>query len=108
MQHARCGTVPLWITSPRARVRRLGYVYAMSKSKAPAELTPMQLCCLRAIHALTRRLGRSPSTREVSAEMGLSPAGSRFHIENLARYGLITRPEMVLVMHITDAGKKYL
>lgn len=72
------------------------------------KLTKQQRHCLQAIDALTRRLGRSPSTREVSAEMGMSPGGSRFHIDNLVKLGLLTPPEMMLVMHITDAGKKFL
>lgn len=71
-------------------------------------LKPKERACLRAIDALTRSLGRSPSIREVSAEMGMSPGGSRIHIARLAKLGLITPPEMVLVMHVTDAGKKFL
>lgn len=72
------------------------------------ELKAKDLACLRAINALTARLGRSPSTREISAEMRMSAGGSRIHIARLVRFGLLTPPEMVLVMHITDAGKKFL
>lgn len=78
-----------------ARVRSLGLTRALSQR---------QSACLGAILALEARLGHSPSTREVSAEMGLSPAGSRFHIAQLAAMGLVTPPEMRLVLSVTPAG----
>lgn len=76
--------------------------------KLPDKLRPQQEACLRAILALQERLGRNPSTREVSAEMGLSDAGSRRHIDNLVRMGLVTPPEMVITLTVTPAGKAYL
>jgi len=60
-----------------------------------------------AIARLMERHGRSPSTREVSDEMGLSPSGSRFHINVLVRLGLVTKPEVQLVLRLTDAGAAY-
>lgn len=69
------------------------------------KLTKKQRQCLEAIIALEQRLGRSPSTLEVSAEMGLCPSGSRFHINGLAKLGLVTPPAMILVLTVTPAGK---
>jgi DNA-directed RNA polymerase specialized sigma subunit len=74
----------------------------------PVELNARQLQCLRAIADLEARLGSSPTTRQVSAEMGMSEGGSRIHITALAEYGLITPPKRVLVMGVTEAGKKRL
>lgn len=71
-------------------------------------LTRRQHDCLAAIVTLEGRLGRSPSTREVSDAMGLSPTGSRFHIAGLARMGLVTRPEVVLVLRATPLGRAFL
>lgn len=61
--------------------------------------------CLQAIIALEARLGGSPSTREVSAEMGLSPSASRYHIRKLLAVGLVTPPEVRLVLTVTPAGR---
>jgi DNA-binding MarR family transcriptional regulator len=72
---------------------------------SPLKLTEPQKRCLKAIIALEARLGRSPSTREVSDEMGLSPSASRFHIRKLVAMGLVTPPRMVLVLSATAAGK---
>jgi len=73
----------------------------------PFRLTRGQERCMDAIAALMERHGRSPSTREVSEEMGLSPSGSRFHINGLVRLGLVTKPEVQLVLRLTDAGAAY-
>lgn len=82
-----------------AAVRELGL---------PFRLTERQEHCLRAIATLEARLGRSPSTREVSEEMGLGPSGSRFHINRLVKLGLVTPPEVRLVLSLTDAGRAFL
>lgn len=71
-------------------------------------LTGKQLECLEAIYRLEAALGRSPSTGEVSAAMGLSPGGSRFHINNLVSLGLATKPEVVLVLRVTSIGRAFL
>jgi predicted ArsR family transcriptional regulator len=70
------------------------------------ELNEQQVACLRAIVKLQRELGRAPGSREVSAEMGLSPGGSRIHIETLIRFGLIIPPQALFV--ITAAGQRFL
>jgi hypothetical protein len=72
------------------------------------ELTSGQRKCLIAIAALKQRLGTSPSTKEVSAEMGLSPSASRYHINALAALGLCTRPVMRLVLDVTELGRAFL
>lgn len=73
----------------------------------PAKLTEPKMRCLRAIIALEARLGRSPSTREVSEEMGLATSGSRFHINGLVALGLVTPPEVRLVLSATPAGRAH-
>lgn len=72
-------------------------------------LTEKQHRCLTAIIALEARLGRSPSTREVDRELGLAPGagGARFHIKNLVRMGLVTKPEVVLVLRATEFGRAF-
>jgi predicted transcriptional regulator len=87
-----------------ARVR----MEALASMGLPAQLTKTNERCLGAIIALEARLGRSPSTREVSDEMGLSPSGSRFHINRLASLGLVTPPEVVLVLSATPAGRAHM
>lgn len=87
-----------------ARIR----IEALASMGLPGKLTKTNERCLDAIIALEARLGRSPSTREVSAEMGLSPSGSRFHINRLASLGLVTPPETVLVLSATAAGRAHL
>lgn len=82
-------------------------IKALGRLALPYELTPRQEQCLRAIAALEKRLGRSPSTREVSDEMGLGPSGSRFHINRLVKLGLVTPPEVRLVLSVTPAGRAY-
>lgn len=72
------------------------------------ELSAGQRRCLVAIWTLRQRLGVSPSTKEVSAEMGLAPSGSRYHINALAALGLCTRPEVRLVLDVTELGKAFL
>jgi Mn-dependent DtxR family transcriptional regulator len=74
-------------------------------TKAPATVSEPQRKCLQAIIALEARLGRCPSTREVSAEMGLSPSAARFHIRNLENEGLVTPPEVRYVLTVTPAGR---
>jgi len=74
----------------------------------PPLLNERQKQCLIAIDALERRLGRSPSIRDVSAEMGMSPGGARIHIDALVALGFITKPEIITVMRVTESGKKYL
>ncbi len=81
---------------------------ALASMGLPARLTKTNERCLGAIIALEARLGRSPSTREVSNEMGLSPSGSRFHIYRLASLGLVTPPEMVLLLKATAAGRAHM
>lgn len=60
---------------------------------------------LIAIATLRDRLGMAPTTREVSAELGLSASASRYHINALAALGLCTRPEIRLVLDVTDLGR---
>lgn len=84
------------------------YLATLARLGLPARLTKTNERCLGAIIALEARLGRSPSTREVSAEMGLSPSGSRFHINRLASLGLVTPPETVLVLSATAAGRAHM
>ena len=81
---------------------------ALVRLGLPAKLTAGQERCLIAIAALEARLGGSPSTREVSAEMGLSPSASRFHINGLVRLGLVTPPKVVLVLSVTPIGRAFL
>ena len=81
------------------------WLNTLARLGLPAALTTMQTRCLRAIIALEERHGRSPSTREVSAEMGLSPSGSRYHINSLVALGLVTPPEVRLVLSATPAGR---
>lgn len=72
------------------------------------DLTRPQRACLAAISKLERELGTSPTTRQVSAAMGLSPSGSRFHIASLARMGLVTPPRRVLILSVTPTGRAFL
>lgn len=93
--------------------RRLGFRDAtrsllVVRDVVPFRLTVKQELCLRAIAKLEAELGRSPSTREVSEAMGLAPSGSRFHINHLVKLGLVTPPEVRLVLSLTDAGRAYL
>lgn len=81
---------------------------AVREIGVPFRLTPRQESCLQAIARLEARLRRSPSTREVSEEMGLGPSGSRFHINHLVKLGLVTPPEVRLVLSLTDAGRAFL
>jgi hypothetical protein len=81
---------------------------ALARLGLPAKLTGGQERCLIAIAALEARLGRSPSTREVSDEMGIAPSGSRFHINGLVRLGLVTKPRVVLVLSVTPIGRAFL
>lgn len=67
-------------------------------------LTEQQSACIGAILTLEARLGRSPTTTDVSDEMGLSASASRYHINQLAAMGLVTPPERVLVLRVTAAG----
>jgi DNA-binding MarR family transcriptional regulator len=88
---------------PRLAVlERLGLISPLIR------LTKKQHQCLTAIVTLEERLGRSPSTREVSEEMGVAPSGSRFHIHRLVALGLVTPPEVRLVLGVTPAGRAYL
>lgn len=64
--------------------------------------------CLVAIATLERDLGGSPSTRDVSRKMGLSPSAARFHINRLAAVGLVTPPAVRLVLAVTPAGRELL
>jgi Mn-dependent DtxR family transcriptional regulator len=74
--------------------------------KKPLAVTEPQKLCLQAILALeARHPGRQPSTREVSAEMGLSPSAARFHIRNLEALGLVTPPEVRCTLTVTPAGR---
>ena len=83
-----------------------------SKIKVDPETLPTaaQVTCLKTVHRLTRTLKRSPSIREVSAELGLSPMGARRLILVLVRKGLMEPPKVVVrtTMRVTPAGKRWL
>lgn len=71
-------------------------------------LTPGMERCLVAVASLEQRLGTSPSTREVADEMSLSPTTARYHINKLARLGLVTPPRVRLVLAVTPWGRELL
>lgn len=70
-----------------------------------AALSEKKRACLDAIARLEQRLGHSPSTTEVGEEMGCAPSTARFHINGLVRLGLVTPPEVRLVLGVTAAGR---
>lgn len=96
---------------PREIAERVGLRDVRSHLERLAELgfdrplSPQQEACLDALGVLAERLGgRSPTTHEVSEQMGLRPSASRYHINRLVAMGLVTPPERRLVLSLTPHG----
>lgn len=95
---------------------------ARRKKKAPApELSPArepltpfpttaQLECLRVFARMTEQLGRDPTVRELSAEMGFSEMGAQGHLRQLEAKGYIETVTVTIVRgrKLTPVGKKWL
>jgi DNA-binding transcriptional ArsR family regulator len=74
----------------------------------PARLSRPQRQCLRSLLEWVEQYGESPTTRELSERMGLSPSASRFHVERLVALGLIERREVRIVLDVTRIGRAHL
>jgi predicted ArsR family transcriptional regulator len=72
--------------------------------------TSAQLECLRAHYELERKLGRSPSIRELSAALGMSPMGAQAHVTQLVYKGLLHEEKELRVVgrSTTPTGEKWL
>jgi hypothetical protein len=71
--------------------------------------TTAQLECLRVFGRMRDQLGRAPTIREVSAEMGLSEMGARGHFAQLEQKGYMaieTEP-VVKDRWLTAMGEKW-
>lgn len=72
--------------------------------------TATQLECLKAFSKLARELGRNPTIREVSTEMGLVATGSLELLKQLTLKGLL-EPEMELTVvgrKLSPLGRRWL
>lgn len=67
--------------------------------KAPSSTTPTQaeLRCLRAFKKLRQQLGKSPTKRELSAEMGLTESGCQGHLSSLTFKGYLAEEKELVV-----------
>jgi SOS-response transcriptional repressor LexA len=54
-------------------------------------LSPIQKKLFDFIRDEIAKTGRSPSYSQIGAAMGCSPAGARFGVQRLQKYGYITR-----------------
>lgn len=72
--------------------------------------TSAQLECLRAHKELENKLGRSPSIRELSAKLGMSPMGAQAHVTQLVFKGLLEEQKELRVIgrSTTPTGDKWL
>lgn len=72
--------------------------------------TTTQLECLKAFSKLAQELGRNPTIREVSTEMGLVATGSLELLKQLTLKGLL-EPEMALTVvgrKLSPLGRRWL
>jgi predicted ArsR family transcriptional regulator len=60
-------------------------------------------------HKLKKKLGRAPTLREISLEMGFTENGAQRHLAALVERGLLTPPEeqRVRIQDVTPAGLKW-
>ena len=64
---------------------------------------------LAALQSLTRQAGEPPTLRELGAELGIVPSLAKYHIDVLARDGLVDKvPYRYRSAHLTEAGAELL
>src|SRR4029079_14417140 len=86
-------------STPRKRAVTKRLIRGKPAPKASSSTTPTQaeLRCLRAFRRLREKLGKSPTKRELSEEMGLTESGCQGHLTSLTFKGYLLEEKELVV-----------